>query len=112
MTSSTFLWDTLPSVLTGVALAILVQRTFVELAMADTKGTLRDGEACAVVDIDAGHPTEQYEHKAITLSKTGGGYLRRKTQSTGGRLVSQTCYVPSSVKKPGQQTIQMRCTCV
>lgn len=110
MTSSTILWDTLPSVLTGVALAILVQRTFVELAMADTKGTLRDGEACAVVDIDAGHPTEQYEHKAITLSKTGGGYLRRKTQSAGG-LVPQTCYVPS-VKKPGQQTIQMRCTCV
>lgn len=108
--TTTTLWDTLPSVLAGVALAILVQRTFVELAMADTKNTLRDGEACAVADIDAGHPTEKYEHKAITLSKTGGGFLRRKIQSTGG-LTPQTCYVPS-VKKPGQKTIQMRCTCV
>ena len=99
----------IPSVFIGVGLVVLVQRTIFEFNVTETKKALRS-TACEVVEVAPGHLTEKYEPKAITLSKTGGGYLRRRVQSSTAGLTTQTCYVPPSSGTAGVN-IQMNCEC-
>ena len=111
MTTTTQVLELIPPVFLGIALVVLCQRTVLDFNMAETKKALRS-TACEVVEVAPNHLTEKYENKAMTLSKTGGGFLRRRVQSsTTAGLTTQTCYVPPSSGTAGKN-IQMNCACV